>query len=663
MSAVKPRIEAVAAKGQSRVSIDLARVAEWGVLLLAGLALAFRIAVSGALPAGALRTICWITFAVSVLVLLLPGRRRWLDAHRVVLLAIGLWSLPSVYGRVGGDGIEYFVQARSLVFDRDLDFENDYELLGAPPIISAQGQITSRMPFGTALLWAPSLALTHAGASLASGFGADVLTNGASPLYQTAATTTSFLLGFLALIFLEKTLRLRYGAATALLVTAGAWLATPLHFYMVANPFMSHAASVFTATLFVINWLEAREGESLRPWAVAGGWAGLMMLVRPQDGVLLLIPVVDLLFSRKDLVRRIAALSVGPMACGLLQVLIWLAMYGSRFTYVVMSHGRLAATSPQIVGLLLSPRHGLLTWTPIFFASLAGWLLLARRSQSIALGIWLAFAMAVFLNSTNQDWWGSDSFGQRRMLGMLPLFAWGLAETFDVLRRRPMVLLSTAVVLLIAWNLRFAHIYNSMMVGTRNDALTLDRVAEAQVELSYRQLVEWHSWMPSALWVVLYDNLKGVWLDDGARSLKGMVDLGEEPEGYFPLVGDGWFKPEFEGRTSFRRSRTRRSRLTVPLREGKDCIVEVRARSEVESDAVDARLHVNGTNVGSVRLTEGWTVYSFEVSKSVLRPGLNELAFVYSDTPRTLDRSFRGKNAVWSVDWVRFLPRPGTGSR
>ncbi|MGH9333546.1 MAG: hypothetical protein ACRD21_07345, partial [Vicinamibacteria bacterium] len=91
--------------------------------------------------------------------------------------------------------------------------------------------------------------------------------------------------------------------------------------------------------------------------------------------------------------------------------------------------------------------------------------------------------------------------------------------------------------------------------------------------------------------------------------------------------------------------------------------VEVRARSEVESDAVDARLHVNGTNVGSVRLTEGWTVYSFEVSKSVLRPGLNELAFVYSDTPRTLDRSFRGKNAVWSVDWVRFLPRPGTGSR
>ena len=58
----------------------------------------------------------------------------------LVIIAIGLvFSLayliamtvfPRAHGRViDGDGIQYYAYVRSMVFDADLDFFNDYELL------------------------------------------------------------------------------------------------------------------------------------------------------------------------------------------------------------------------------------------------------------------------------------------------------------------------------------------------------------------------------------------------------------------------------------------------------------------------------------------------------------------------------------------------------
>ena len=617
-----------------------------------------RVGASAGLSASALGTYCLATGLLAAAVTALAKRRLWLDWPRLGLLVVALWSLPSVYGRVGGDGVEYYVQARSILFDRDLDFANDYLALHAPAIVTAAGEVTSRMPVGVPLLWIPALALTHCGTSLASWFGVDIATDGASPVYQTAATTATFLYGFLALVLMESALRARYGRALAMLVTAGIWLATPLHFYMVANPFMSHGASVFAVTLFVTSWLRARESDSLRPWIFAGAWAGMMMLVRVQDALLLLVPLMDIAFSTKPrLVARTGALLVGPAACGLIQASIWMSFYGIGFAHTVLAHGAIAATSPQVVGLLFSPRHGLLSWTPIFIASLFGWGLLARRSKRVAAGIWLAFAGAVFFNSSNTDWWGSDSFGQRRMLGMLPFFAWGLAETMEALWRRPLVLLTTLVVALSVWNLQFGYIYNSMMLGTRNDALTLDRVVEAQVDVSYRRILAWRHWMPAAIWVVIYDNVKGVWLDEGARSFKGVIDLGNEPPGFSPLVGDGWFEPETED-TTFRRSQTRRSWLFVPIREPKDYKLVLNARGEVEGHVVKVRLDVNGNAVGEVELVAGWSHYDFQVPEAALHPGLNALTFVYSATPRMLIPGFRGRNTVMAVDWLRFVPLP-----
>jgi hypothetical protein len=46
------------------------------------------------------------------------------------------------------------------------------------------------------------------------------------------------------------------------------------------------------------------------------------------------------------------------------------------------------------------------------------------------------------------------------------------------------------------------------------------------------------------------------------------------------------------------------------------------------------------------------------VPKEILTVGLNTLTLVYSDTPRTIDPGFRGRNTAVAVDWLRFQSEP-----
>ena len=194
-----------------------------------------------------------------------PAGRAWLDGPRLVLVAAGLLALGSVYQAVGGDGYEYYALLRSPVLDGDLDFANDFAGLGSRPVLSSRGEITSRVAMGVSLFWAPHFLLAHllalAGLAPADGFG---------PLYQAAVTTASYVYAFAALLVMESLLRRRTSRAVALVVVLAIWLATPLHFYMTANPSMSHGVSVFAATAMVWLWLRVRESEDPRQWALVG---------------------------------------------------------------------------------------------------------------------------------------------------------------------------------------------------------------------------------------------------------------------------------------------------------------------------------------------------------------------------------------------------------
>jgi hypothetical protein len=597
----------------------------------------------------------WV-LAVAAVLLLLRARRgeSWLDGWRLVLVLVAAWQLPAVYGALGGDGYEYYAFPRSLIFDRDLQFANDFAGLGARAVHSSRGEITSRVPIGVGLVWAPFLVLAHVGSTVAGWVGSAVRNDGFSIPYTSAVTAGSFVYGWCGLLLMEHLLRPLYGRALSALCVLAILLATPLQFYMVANPFMSHASSVFAACLMVFLWMRAREGADRRAWALVGAAAGLLCLIRSQDAVLAALPGLDLLLRRRT--RRldlVTAFVIGPLVAVLLQVLVWFRLYGADFVAVVAESNWVGQTRPEVMGVLFSPRHGLFTWTPVYVLGVLGWLGWLRREARLGVLFMLGFGLCVFVNSLLADWWGSHAFGQRRLLVLTALFALGLAEALDRLRRRPLVPLAVFLFLLVVWNRQLASIYQSEAVAAKGQAITLDRLLPAQVDLATRRLAASQD-LPAPLWTVLYDNLRGLWLDDGAGPLRGEIDLGREPD--LPgLVGDGWFPPETEEHVSLRRSRGRRSWLRLPIRWPADTRVFVRARPEYDTMPVALRLEVNGRLSEPIPLRPGWNDYETMVPGEYWRTGFNDVALVYSTTPRETIPDFHGRNAAVAVDkvWLR----------
>jgi hypothetical protein len=287
-----------------------------------------------------------------------------------------------------------------------------------------------------------------------------------------------------------------------------------------------------------------------------------------------------------------------------------------------------------------------------------GWVLWARRDAWTAALFATAFGLAVFVNGAMQDWWGSESFGQRRMLGLTPLFALGLGEAIAFLRRRPLLLPAAALALLIGWNLQFAYIFNSEMLGTRTQAVSLDRLAATQVEVLYRTVARHERSLPPRLFLLLYDNLKGVWLDEGPRSLEGVVDLGaEEPEALGAVVGHNWYRPDTEGDVGLRRSRGKKSWLRLPIRTPADFDAVLRARSEMPGQVVRVTVEVNGAVVATPDVGPEWTDVRFVMPAAVLRSGFNEMSLAYSTTPREQDPAHQGRDAAIAVDALRLARR------
>ena len=143
---------------------------------------------------------------VSGLALLDPGLRLGLWVGPI-LCGVGLlvragarrlaFALSLAFALAGfarpefrADAGSYFVHLRSLAFDHDLDFANDWILLGHPPkagALTSTGHVATSQTVGPALLWAPFYAAAHAYVRLTAALGLSAWpADGASEPYRRA---------------------------------------------------------------------------------------------------------------------------------------------------------------------------------------------------------------------------------------------------------------------------------------------------------------------------------------------------------------------------------------------------------------------------------------------------------------------------------------------
>ena len=441
-------------------------------------------------------------------------------------------TLPLVTPKIrGADEIEYFSYLRSLVFDHDVEFGNEYEHFHAadPQGLAGfkatfldlreteTGRHINFAPLGCALLWSPFYLLAHAGVVAARAAGAIVAADGYSFPYVAAAGYGSALYGLAALLLVHDTLRRHGGFAepAATLSVAGLWLGTPLLYYMTLAPAFSHAAGVCTVALLV--WLSlraaARPPASVWPWAAIGAAGGLAALVREQDALFLIIPA-GMLVSQAVMRRawgaalvRGAAMGVAAVLAFLPQLLAYRALTG-RFSPSRLVARKMSWSSPHLLQVLFDPGHGLFAWSPLLLVATAGLVYLVVRSrgmnprslfdaggtlrspqtpqrQTVVL-LALALLLQVWINGAVESWTQAGAFGSRRFVSSTPVFAWGLAALLAAVPARRERLAAACVAVFVWWNVGLMVQFGLRLMDRQR--LEWPRVAVNQVSAVPRHL-------------------------------------------------------------------------------------------------------------------------------------------------------------------------------
>jgi hypothetical protein len=460
-------------------------------------------------------------------------RRAW-----VALALLFLVSLPAVTTRIyASDEAEYFSYLRSLWFDRDVSFENEYRYFSEHGLSNAAGfhetfleretATGRRENFGTlgcALLWSPFYAAGDLVARTLRAAGHPVAIDGFSKPYIAAVCYGSAFYGFLALVLSAAAAHAALGeagrrAGDEAVASAAVWTATPLAFYVYVSPPFSHACSAFAVAAFVLAWLHVRRTWSVRGTVALGALAALMTMVREQDAFFAFGPAVDFAvtawrgrFGRHDDAAglagprsrgaMLAAAAAGAAAFAVVflpQALAYLALNGRVWPSATVSR-KMSWWAPHAWQVLASPEHGLLFWTPLAllaFGGLLAWLARPGDRRIVAVAFLVMAAMQVYVSGAVESWSAAGGFGHRRFVGTTVVLVTGVCALWRAAAtRRARGALAAAIALCAWWNVALMIQFGTGLMDRQK--LDLARNARAA-------FVEVPARLPELAWRYLFD--------------------------------------------------------------------------------------------------------------------------------------------------------------
>lgn len=524
--------------------------------------------------------------------------------------------------RLESDGIMYYAFLRSLLFDGDLRFVNDFALLG-------WADVPNVLPIGAPLLWSPFVLLAHMVRQAARVFGADAPT-GVEPIYQAAACLATVAYGSAGLLLLPGALKRWVIPAAAFWATVLSWLGSPLRFYLAVLPGLAHGVEFFAAVLVLRSWLALRERPDVRRAALAGAACGLVFLARSQDGLLLLLPAVEIARrlvrggkDRRPLLIAGAALAGAFILVALPQVVVWQAMFHQP---VLIPHqqihgGQFLLHEPQLAGTLVSPRGGVFLSYPVLFVAVAGLVALALRDPAyVAVAVPVLLA-GWYVNSSVFDW-----YQVRRFTGLVPLVAPGLAVALAPLTRAGFLVMAALAFVVLRYDLSVDALRRApgdpaplrAIVREAADGLAADayRLMEPRAPRLAVRILSAYTGEP-----LLDQTVSRLDLDGAPAVLR------------LPRPARHIGEVSVEDGQAGRWVSDREARLFLPLLWAGGVVVTVRARAieTVEPQHVEA--FWNDVPAGRLPMEPAWSDYRFRVPAASVRRGTNELVLRFDRAP------------------------------
>jgi hypothetical protein len=584
---------------------------------------------------------------------LLHDRRRTgiLSSRYVVLvvlvtvLALGSLSAPQFHR---ADFPQYFCYLRSMVFDRDLDFANEWAHWGFPEQpVTPTGHRRIQGSIGPALFWSPFYLLAHGYVVLDRALGSGQwAADGFSLPYAratlagtlTAALLGSFLLGSVIAARLDRTV-----AAIAVLAAAGA---SPVVFYLFVQPGMAHGLTYGLAGAGVWALDRAARDPSARSWALFGAVVGLLALVRPQAAAfaLALAPLaLRELWRRRLRPAFVVAAAAAAVAGFFPQMAAWKVIYGSWLTQSreLEQWAQASGVKQQVLFRMSSwfdPRslhfwdtlfaadRGLFSWTPLVLLGTLGLVPALRRFGHLAAAGLLVFAATAWFNGAVATYRAGDSFGARRFDLVIPFVALGLAVLVHAARRWPLLAPTLVVGAAVLWNLGFIRLWNRNVFPA---AAPLESLAAAQAGQAedVAERVLGRLFGPRGR-VFAYNALVGEYMYWNLGD-EGHYELGNPALRY--LAG-GWSAAvNRTGPPQYRTAFHPQACLRFPLMAAVGMKATVTAKRPGRLAAQQVTLRLNGRPGGAQPLGPEWDDLVFETPRDHAVAGENTLCLEFSE--------------------------------
>ena len=596
------------------------------------------------------------------------------------LFAIGVAAQLHLGARLQSDGFYYFSYLRSLAFDRDVEFSNDYRLLGLGDKAhlfepTPTGYAQSAWTIGPAIVWAPFFTAAHPLAAWLAAGDANVSTNGISYPYRQAVCIAGLCYALLGAWFSFRLTSLFFRTSLAAGAVAFTIAGSFMLWYIVKEPSMTHAPSMAGVAALAWMWASTHGRRTRLQWALLGLLAGFITLIRWQNALFAILPAFEALtglviaMRARDRAGAIFTITAGAIftACAVIgflpQMLAWKSIYGS---YLAVSPvgPQIRWWDPHLVDIIFSSKNGLLSWSPVLYLGAIGLALFAITRPWIGVPAILALLVMTYFNASIQDWWGSAGYGGRRFDGTIPLFALGLAafaeRAIAFARRNPAGMVSAGGALLVLWNLTLMRAAQDGHVRI-GESVSFGEVGAHQARAFHRWFGHPFTYPASLIFAARNDlpvahyDLLGVnrFLGDPLRPY-GRIDIGE-PGDEISLEA-GWHAPEREGPVSFRWA-AQSAMILVSLQHAAPLRVQLRAQpfNYPGAPGQAVTVLVNGAEAGTAPMEQGWTTTVIEVDRNLWRGGVNRVLLSFASAARPADVGVGGdsRSLAAAVDYLR----------
>ncbi len=327
----------------------------------------------------------------------------------------------------------------SFQFMTDLPEDDKRELwtLTAP-----NGGKVQKMTMGMAMMYTPFFGLAHLTAYLMNE-----PMDGYSWVYHFFMAMSALAFAIAAMFIQRKLLLMYFEDKVVALTLLALALGTNYYYYSTSEGPMSHIHNFFLISLFawqIIKWLKDFHWQNA---GLAALTFGLIVLIRPVNGIVILIPLLYSVRSIAEFVLRIkdvfshyyqVLMMLGLIALVLFpQLWYWHSNTGDWIYYSYNEEG-FFFNNPQILKGLLGYRKGWLVYAPVMGFSMVGMLVLWSRipASKFKWVIPVYLGLHLFIIFSWWCWWYGGGFGARPMIDATAILSIPLAAFFALMMKQ-----------------------------------------------------------------------------------------------------------------------------------------------------------------------------------------------------------------------------------